>query len=722
MPITYPEGGMPGLLLKQRRAVKPAIDTFKVQLVPLRAAPKVKISGPEDVAKFVREMEDYDRESAKIIHMDTKNQVMGVETISIGSLNMSIVHPRETVKGAILNNSANVIFVHNHPSGICEPSTEDVELSGKLKEAFELVGISLLDSVIVGKGCYYSLRETGFITGQVTTPVKLTSESKRTPIKELPKEKRLEIARGIAATTGPKIDYEGYITHDQISKMPPEERKKCLNMITAGQVKHSVIRESTAPLVKHIKQEIKATHALAIRNDRDALLRAESTVRQIDSGVLARIITQEEAVSLKEAVKKALQKAPYSEIAKLIEGVKVELKYEPRKIFPWRVVYAGTDETVQTREYPEAMAYYTEIEAKKAIAEEGLTLVNIAEEKARQVWLEDAVYEYVKNNPRVDSADIVSHFKLRADIALKALAQLEKDHKVERKWLGFKYGYIPLIEQKSSFAVSENIQTVNNIEVFLNRLTVDTRVPIPESAVIGAAIPEGGFLFAYHVTDYPEEVMRKLRATSHLCELNPQGDLGCGFYVSGAPQYWLVRSREKWEFARHLNRAQRQALVTAILSDPKYRKGGGYLADFEVDYLNRDLKRFVETGDVNLLAMTGNQPYNVRITEEIARKASVPVPKMPKMIKVKLQGKFINAAGLYSNPEIVNRAQAWAVINRPKLLEWNKRASTQDIVNAWLCSKGYSGAFTKSGMSTNPEMVIWDRRAIIGFWIPEPQT
>ena len=91
------------------------------------------------------------------------------------------------------------------------------------------------------------------------------------------------------------------------------------------------------------------------------------------------------------------------------------------------------------------------------------------------------------------------------------------------------------------------------------------------------------------------------------------------------------------------------------------------------------------------------------------------------MIKVKFQGKFINAEGLYYNPEILNRARAWAVIDRPKLLEWKNPASNQNLVNAWLCSMGYGGAFTKSGFSTNPEMVIWDRRAIIDAWIPEPQ-
>ncbi len=800
MPITYPEGGMPGLLLKQMQRTR-AIDTFKVQLVPLRAAPKAKISGPEDVVKLVREMEDYDRESSKIIHLDTKNQVMGVETISIGSLSMSIVHPRETVKGAILNNSANVIFVHNHPSGVCEPSNEDVEISGRLKEAFELVGIALLDSIIVGKGCRYSLRETGFITGQVKTPIKLTSESKRTPLKELPKEKRLELVRGIA---GAPLEKGKYITYDEISKITAgqiqssvikeplqdvadkvqfigamteyitapdlERRKRAAAKLQAskyfknwfdkffyvhdpqsakenlmrffganerglGAVNYAyygviseylraisktipelTVRENTAPLILHIKQEIKAIHALATKNDPSATRRAENTVKQIDSGVMARIITQEQARTLKEAVKNALYKIPYIEIARLIgekeivtaepvvlkteklgtmylsyvqlgkevysewgktpeeavknaiakaekqaklgrAGAEVEIKYEPGKMFPFRVVYAGTDETVQTREYPEAMAYYTRTEAERGIAEEGHTLVG----KGRPLH-----------------------------------------------------------------TVSENIQIINNIEAFLNRITVDTNrysraVPIPESAIIGAAIAVDGFLFAYHVTDYPEDVMHKLRSNIPLCQLNPEGDLGCGFYVSGVPEYWRVRSREKWEFARHLNRAQRQALVNVILSDPKYRKGGGYLADFEVDYLTRDLKQFIETGDVNLLAMTGNQPYNVRITEEIARKAGVPAPKIPKLVKIKLQGKFINAAGLYSNPDIVNRAQAWAVINMPKLLQYDKRASTQDIVNAWLCSMGYSGAFTKSGMTTNPEMVVWGRKAIIDAWIPEPQ-
>ena len=158
--ITYPEGGMPGMVLAHaQKKMKAGINNIRVQLVPLRPVPRVRIAGAGDVAKLVYEMEDYDREWAKIIHLDTKNLVLGVETISIGSLSATIVHPRETVKGAILNNSSAVIFVHNHPSGACEPSQEDQVMHDTLARAFEYIAIRFLDSVIVGKGCYYSLEE-----------------------------------------------------------------------------------------------------------------------------------------------------------------------------------------------------------------------------------------------------------------------------------------------------------------------------------------------------------------------------------------------------------------------------------------------------------------------------------------------------------------------------------------------------------------------------------
>jgi DNA repair protein RadC len=146
---------------EQAKHSKDLPETFRIEQVIMRRKPLAKINSPEDVVRLMKRMEDHDREHAEVIHLDTKNQVVGIENISTGSINASIVHPRETVKGAVLNNSAAVIFVHNHPSGNPEPSREDLELSKRLKESFKILGIDLLDSVIVGKDGHYSMKEAG---------------------------------------------------------------------------------------------------------------------------------------------------------------------------------------------------------------------------------------------------------------------------------------------------------------------------------------------------------------------------------------------------------------------------------------------------------------------------------------------------------------------------------------------------------------------------------
>lgn len=229
--VVYREGGLPGMLLTQRQARRQAIDSIRVQLVPIRPVPRAKISGPRDVSRLVAEMEDYDREYAKVIHLDTKNQVMGVETISIGSLSASIVHPRETVKGAILNNSASTIFVHNHPSGVCTPSADDDNIHRRLTDAFELVGIDMLDSVIVGKGCLYSFKEGEMVRVPVQAPLPMIGED----IMKLPLEERRMIARQIAATTGqPVVGVGRTVTVEEVKKLPGEEKTRIARGLAAS--------------------------------------------------------------------------------------------------------------------------------------------------------------------------------------------------------------------------------------------------------------------------------------------------------------------------------------------------------------------------------------------------------------------------------------------------------------------------------------------------------
>lgn len=107
-------------------------------------------------------MENEDRETFVALYLDTKNRVIKKETVSIGSLNSNIVHPREVYREAILNSAHNIIVAHNHPSGDPTPSREDLELTDRLYKAGEIIGIGLIDHIIVGEsGQYYSMKERG---------------------------------------------------------------------------------------------------------------------------------------------------------------------------------------------------------------------------------------------------------------------------------------------------------------------------------------------------------------------------------------------------------------------------------------------------------------------------------------------------------------------------------------------------------------------------------
>lgn len=110
-----------------------------------------------------KQLEGQDREHFVVILLSSKNAVIGVETVSIGTLNASIVHPREVLKPAVVNSTAAIILAHNHPSGVATPSQEDIAITKRIRKAGEILGIDVLDHVIVGKGTYQSLKELGVI-------------------------------------------------------------------------------------------------------------------------------------------------------------------------------------------------------------------------------------------------------------------------------------------------------------------------------------------------------------------------------------------------------------------------------------------------------------------------------------------------------------------------------------------------------------------------------
>jgi DNA repair protein RadC len=125
---------------------------------------RVIIRSPEDVCRLLmEEMRHLKQEVFKVILLNTKNHVMRCREVSVGSLTASIVHPREVFREAVKAGSSGVIFVHNHPSGDPQPSSEDIETTARLVSAGNILGIKVMDHIIIGEGKYVSLKEKGLI-------------------------------------------------------------------------------------------------------------------------------------------------------------------------------------------------------------------------------------------------------------------------------------------------------------------------------------------------------------------------------------------------------------------------------------------------------------------------------------------------------------------------------------------------------------------------------
>ena len=125
-----------------------------------------RITSPGAAAELVREfLEDCDREKFVVAYLNTRNEPTAIHTVSVGTVNSSLVHPREVMKGAILSNATSILLSHNHPSGSnVEPSNEDISITKRLVEAGKLIGIEVVDHIIIGgEGRYYSFKQEGRI-------------------------------------------------------------------------------------------------------------------------------------------------------------------------------------------------------------------------------------------------------------------------------------------------------------------------------------------------------------------------------------------------------------------------------------------------------------------------------------------------------------------------------------------------------------------------------
>ncbi|WP_036688118.1 RadC family protein [Paucisalibacillus globulus] len=122
------------------------------------------IRSPEDGADYVmEELRNLNQEHFVVLFLNTKNQIIHRQTIFIGSLNASIVHPREVYREAVKRSAASIIVAHNHPSGDPTPSQEDIHVTKRLAESGKMIGIELLDHLIIGDRKFVSLKEKGYL-------------------------------------------------------------------------------------------------------------------------------------------------------------------------------------------------------------------------------------------------------------------------------------------------------------------------------------------------------------------------------------------------------------------------------------------------------------------------------------------------------------------------------------------------------------------------------
>ncbi|HBE9333767.1 TPA: JAB domain-containing protein [Clostridioides difficile] len=142
---------------------KKRVDVVSIKVVKdysIQYTPR-KVSNPRDAYKlFEKFLLDIDREKFLVACFNTKNEPVNISVVSIGTLNSSLVHPREVMKTAILSNSNSIMIAHNHPSGGLESSTEDKNITDRLIKACEILGIKLLDHIIIGSNdSYFSFKE-----------------------------------------------------------------------------------------------------------------------------------------------------------------------------------------------------------------------------------------------------------------------------------------------------------------------------------------------------------------------------------------------------------------------------------------------------------------------------------------------------------------------------------------------------------------------------------
>jgi DNA repair protein RadC len=154
-------------LFQERNTPTKSLPVYRVTLVREGQMPSYeqRVRSSADASRMLATyLAGVDREHFVVLMLDQKNQVIGIHTVSMGSLTASVVHPRETFKAAILANAAAIVCGHNHPSGDVQPSMEDRAITRRLADAGTLLGINVVDHIIIGSaGTYFSFADEGLL-------------------------------------------------------------------------------------------------------------------------------------------------------------------------------------------------------------------------------------------------------------------------------------------------------------------------------------------------------------------------------------------------------------------------------------------------------------------------------------------------------------------------------------------------------------------------------
>jgi len=165
-------GGIHVLTTKEMRNIKgigkvksiqlKAVAEISTRLSRAYAVSRFRITSPKSIANiFMEEMRYHRKEHIKVVFLDTKNGIIMDKDISVGTVNASLVDPRDVFLEALKYEAVNIILLHNHPSGDPEPSVDDIEVTKRVFNAGKVVGIELLDHIIIGDGVFTSMKEEG---------------------------------------------------------------------------------------------------------------------------------------------------------------------------------------------------------------------------------------------------------------------------------------------------------------------------------------------------------------------------------------------------------------------------------------------------------------------------------------------------------------------------------------------------------------------------------